>query len=1034
MTSHARHVRPRPAPSRGQNQSQPRRRPSLTRRVESGIARVFLDAAAARSGTLVIGLVLAAVMGPQEFGSFGVVVLALLAAQSINQLGVGHALACWRPATTEIAPEAATVSLASSVAVYAASYLAAPRLAASMGTPAASVVIRLVTATVLINGVCTVSRAMLQRRAPWLHAMVQQMDNWIGVAVTIGLALAGHGLMSFAIGRIAGSVASGALCIALSPAGVRLGVRPGAARGLLRVALPFAGSGLLAFAISNVDQIIVGRMLHARDLGYYLLALCLATWPVTVLSKPVRDAAPTAFTRFRGGPQLAGSAFVSSANLLAAVTLPVCAVLCTSAAPLVRLFYGPAWAPAAHVLPWLAVLATLRIFYALANDYFSAITSSRRSLAFHLVWFCALAPALAAGALGYGIVGVAVVQVAISVLILVPWYLFRLTHIAARPRVTGGGLAVSLLAAAGVWLAVLGADRLDESNGADVAIAICLALVAMRLLVWRLRPVYVAVRQAGAGAAVRNGGATDVLGPAYAVFVEPVVYGVAAPAQLRLVRPAPQSTAGDLESKVRVGTRWSMLNSVVLRLASFLVGAVLARTVFGPAAWGLYAISQVVLAVLLSVNELGISAAIVRWEGDIRSYARTVTTLSLIASTLMYAALYATAPTLARTLGSPSATHMLRVLCFCVIIDALCAAPLALLNREFAQGRRMLVDTLNFAVGTVVTIWLAYTGYGVMSFAWGALAGCVVAFIVCALAAPYAVVPGWNTARARQLLRYGLPLAGANLFGLGVLNVDSAIVGATLGAFMLGLYQLAFNISSWPVTTLSLTVQRVSFAGFSRMADAGEAFAQAFNRALSLLMALTVPACVLLTTLAGPLIHAVYGARWLPAADALSLLSVLGLMRAAFVLINNCIAAADKRSALMGIQGLWLAVLIPVLLVGARLDGITGVSAGHVLVAAALVGPASLWILSRAGIPVLSVARACVRPALGGALMAIASLFVIHLLGGSLTGLVLAVAAGVAIYLPVIYPMRALLQQSPGVPEDLGAPPDSGVTIQRSAR
>lgn len=1033
MTSPARS--PRHASGRGRSQSQVAHRPSLTRRVESGFARIFLDAAAARSGTLVIGLVLAAVMGPQEFGSFGVVVLALLAAQSISQLGVGHALNGWRPATAEVVPEAATVSLASSAVVYVAFYLAAPRLAASMGTPAASHVIRLVTVTVLINGLCTVPRAMLQRRAPWLHAMAQQMDNWIGVAVTIGLALAGHGLMGFAVGRIAGSVASAALCIALSPAGMRLGVRPAAARGLLRVALPFAASGLLAFAISNVDQIIVGRMLHARDLGYYLLALCLATWPVTVLSKPVRDAAPTAFTRFRSGPQLAGSAFVSSANLLAAVTLPVCVVLCTAAAPLVRLVYGPAWAPAAHVLPWLAVLATLRIFYALANDYFSAITSSRRSLAFHLVWLCALAPALAAGALEFGIVGVAVVQVAISVLILVPWYLFRLTHVAARPRVTGGGPAVSILAAAGVWLAVLGADRLDKSNRADLAIAICVALVATRLLVWRLRPVYVAVRQAGAGA-VRNGGATDILGPSYAVFVEPVVYGVAAPAQLRLVRPDPEPAARDLESRVRVGTKWSMLNSVVLRLASFLVGAVLARTVFGPAAWGLYAISQVVLAVLLSVNELGISAAIVRWEGDVRSYARTVATLSLIASTLMYAALYATAPTLARTLGSPSATHMLRVLCFCVIIDALCAAPLALLNREFAQGRRMLVDTLNFAVGTLVTIWLAYTGYGVMSFAWGALAGCVVAFIVCAMAAPYAVVPGWNTAHARQLLRFGLPLAGANLFGLGVLNVDSAIVGATLGAFMLGLYQLAFNISSWPVTTLSLTVQRVSFAGFSRMADAGEAFAQAFNRALSVLMALTVPACVLLATLAGPLIHAVYGARWLPAAGALSLLSVLGLMRAAFVLINNCIAAADKRSALMTIQGLWLAVLIPVLLVGARLGGITGVSAGHVLVAAALVGPASLWILSRAGIPVPSVARACLRPAVGGALMAIASLFVIHLIGGSLTGLAAAAAAGVAVYLPVIYPMRALLQQPSGRlgPEGQGAPAESRVITQGSAR
>ena len=82
----------------------------------------------------------------------------------------------------------------------------------------------------------------------------------------------------------------------------------------------------------------------------------------------------------------------------------------------------------------------------------------------------------------------------------------------------------------------------------------------------------------------------------------------------------------------------------------------LARTVFGPKVYGLYAVSQIVLAVLLSANELGVSAAIIRWEGDIRSFARTVFTLSMATSTALYLALYVTAPSVARLLGSPDAT------------------------------------------------------------------------------------------------------------------------------------------------------------------------------------------------------------------------------------------------------------------------------------------------------------------------------------------------------------------------------------------
>ena len=193
---------------------------------------------------------------------------------------------------------------------------------------------------------------------------------------------------------------------------------------------------------------------------------------------------------------------------------------------------------------------------------------------------------------------------------------------------------------------------------------------------------------------------------------------------------------------------------------------------------------------------------------------------------------------------------MLRLLCICVIIDGLAAVPLSLITREFAQGKRMLADLVNFAVTTSVTLWLAFSGHGVISFAWGSLVGNTVSFIILFVAAPYVVLPGWNTKDARQLLQFGLPLAGAGLLTLGVVNVDSAIVGATLGPAMLGLYQLAFNISSWPVTSISQAVERISFAGFSRVANSVKTLRDAFTRSIGLLMAITVPACVLLATLA----------------------------------------------------------------------------------------------------------------------------------------------------------------------------------------
>jgi O-antigen/teichoic acid export membrane protein len=992
-----------------------RARPSPARRIGRAIGWIFMDAASARFGTLLIGLVLARIMAPHELGEFGVAVVVLLGVQSVGQFGVGAALSAWRGVAQQMAPTVTTLALAASAVVYAACYAAAPAIAGAMGTPGLVGVIRVVALNVLISGAVTAPRAMVQRRAPRTRVLVEQADNWVGVAVTIGLVVAGHGLMSFAIGRVAGALLSAVLFIVFTPSSLRVGFRRTGAGALLRSALPFGLSAAFTFVITNADQIVVAVLLNTKFLGYYVLALCLASWPITMFSQQVRDIAPVAFIRFRRGPHVVGSAFLSSANLIAAVTLPTCVLISTLAAPIVQLIYGPAWAPAAPVLAWLAPLATLRVFYVLANDYFAVLAPTRRTLIFQMMWLVMLVPALVAGARWDGILGVAIAQVAIAVVFLLPWYITELKPRAAWPRLPVLRFTFPFAVAAGVGVITLGARRLDKNAPVDLMIGASAALAAVGLLLFRLRTVFVAVRRAAAGSGRRPGRVAEVLGPALAVTLEPPMYPPIAPMP-RALQTGETAEPG-LGSKVRAGARWSMLNTAVIRILNFAFGALLARTVFGPSAWGLYAVSQIVLTILLSANELGVSLAIIRWDGDIRRFARTVFTLSVASSTLIYVALYAAAPLVARLLGSPDATGMLRLLCIVVIIDGFGTVPLALITREFAQGRRMLIDMSNFVLSQSITLWLAFTGHGVISFAWGSVVGCTVSVIVATLIAPYIVLPGWNSRDARQLLQFGLPLAGAGLLTLGVLNVDSAIVGATLGPAMLGLYQLAFNMSGWPVNIISQTVDRISFAGFSRVADSAKVLAAAFTRSIGLLMAITVPACVLLATLAEPLIHTIYGERWVSAAPALSLLAMLGLLRVAYALLGDCLAMT-KRNTLMAVQALWLVTLVPALLIGARRGGITGVSLAHVVVAAGLVGPAFLWALSRSGITVRSIFRACWRPFLGGVLMAAVSLAVVHVAGKGLAGLAAATVAALAVYVPIVYPMRHLLRGGLMPPEE----------------
>jgi PST family polysaccharide transporter len=426
-----------------------------------------------------------------------------------------------------------------------------------------------------------------------------------------------------------------------------------------------------------------------------------------------------------------------------------------------------------------------------------------------------------------------------------------------------------------------------------------------------------------------------------------------------------------LASHVRAGLRWNLLSNIAGRLVTPLVGVVLAR-LLSPDEYGVFAVGLVALNALVSMNDLGMTLAVVRWPGDPVRAAPTAATLAVGSSVLLCGASVLAAPAFARLLGSPEATGVLRLMSLGVIVDGLAAVPIAGLTRDFVHRRRVLSDWVGFVASTGGTLALAVGGAGAWSLAGGRIAGSVATAATAFAVSPLRARPGWDPEIARPLMRFGLPLAGSSLLVFAMLNVDYAVVGHELGSVELGLYLLAFNLSSWPVNTLSNTIRRVSIAGFGRIAQRGEDVPATFLRGLELLALVAVPACVALATLSRPLVDLVYGDRWRPAAAALEMLAVLGAVRVVLDLCYDLLAAVGRARALLVLQAVWLAGLVPALVIGARAGGIRGVGAAHAVVAAGLVAPCYIAALRRAGVRPADVVRRLARPFAGGVVAAAA--------------------------------------------------------------
>lgn len=458
------------------------------------------------------------------------------------------------------------------------------------------------------------------------------------------------------------------------------------------------------------------------------------------------------------------------------------------------------------------------------------------------------------------------------------------------------------------------------------------------------------------------------------------------------------------------GLTWSLAGALGTKIISFGVGLVLAR-LLAPADFGVYAVALAATGFGMHINDAGMIAACVQWRGRLEDMAPTGATIALVSSVCVYGAIWFAAPTFATLTNAPDATPIVRLLTLVIVVDGVTAMRSAALNRRFEQDRLAKANVIGMVANGAIALPLGFAGAGAYSFATGQLIGSIVTGIIVYKISGLTTNFGFDSAVAKRLLKFGLPLA----FSLGIeavlLNADFIIVGHVLGVTLLGFYLLAFNISNWVPGLVGTAVRYVSVPSFSRLAEkATDAVTLGVRQVVPLLISAILPAAIVMAILAPQLIDFVYGDKWEPAAAVLRYLSVLVIVRMLTSLAFDVLTSIGSTRSTVWLNVGWAAALVPALWVGTHLDGIRGAGIAHAVVAVLVVLPLAVLLLRSAGVGLASVLPALRRPVAGAVLSAAVILLILSSVGGQspIVQLLLAGVPGMLAYAAVVVPMDVL--------------------------
>jgi O-antigen/teichoic acid export membrane protein len=399
-------------------------------------------------GSFAMGLVLARLLTPEDYGVYAVALSAMFFVMHVNDVGLIAATTQWRGKLEEMAPTATLIAIVFSIGTYVAFWFAAPVLADLSNVPAATPVIRVLVLIILIDGVTAVRSGALMREFRQDKLIQANMVGLVvNAAVAITMAAMGGGPMSFAVGMVAGAAVTGFMVFTGAGVPFRLGFDRAIARRLMSFGIPLAASLGIESILLNTDYIIVGHAAGAGPLGEYLLAFNISTWALSVVSSAIRYVSVAGFSRLSEVDTATLSAGVRrSLPMLFTVLVPIVVLSAALAYPLIQVLYGEKWTPAAVVLPFLMILTAVRVLTSFAMDILMGAGATRWTLWFNLAWAVALIPALLYGTEVGGTRGTAIAHALVGAVVAIPFMAWALHSIGVRLAPLGPPLLRPLLA------------------------------------------------------------------------------------------------------------------------------------------------------------------------------------------------------------------------------------------------------------------------------------------------------------------------------------------------------------------------------------------------------------------------------------------------------------------------------------------------------------------------------------------------------------------------------------------------------------
>lgn len=299
-------------------------------------------------------IILARLLTPEDYGLTAILFFFYSLAMLFVDAGFTNALIRKKNITQSDLSTAFYFNFIVGLLCFSLLFFSAPYIASFYGKPLLTNLVRVFSLTLLFVPLMLVQNFQLQRKLDFKRiSIINILSNFIANIIAVILAFCGWGVWSLIFMYVSVTL------IAVIMYWKNSSWRPSwtfsiqSFKYILNFSYKLLFDGIVSTTVSNINNLVIGKVFSATSLGYYTKASTLSSLPSSMIDKTILSVSYPLLSKMQDDKVQLIRNYRRMVRMTAFLTFPLLVTLSAVARPLIILVYTEKWAPS---IPYLQIL------------------------------------------------------------------------------------------------------------------------------------------------------------------------------------------------------------------------------------------------------------------------------------------------------------------------------------------------------------------------------------------------------------------------------------------------------------------------------------------------------------------------------------------------------------------------------------------------------------------------------------------------------------------------------------------------------